>query len=976
MPDLSAPIVFYTVTNARYYPCTIATLSSIRTFHPMSPIWVFGECREPLRAEQLDHLRSLPNVHYLAAADVPMGRVKEGWQMKAHAAHLLATQYGGTLIHVDSDVVLCANFEALAAQAAERGLPGGGKDGAGAPYPLKEYEPYYALTASKRDRQDYFNARYISSSVLLLPIQPLADILPLWSAGVDDAEFGPPARERKIYAGFGDQGVLNAILFFKGITPLELENDSVSEHWTHGHKPVAFREGGFWKGESRQLAFHSVGEAPKFWTADYTRYAGSHPNLEPVYLYWLFQLFDGPCGLLTANSTQGLKRKAGALFPKESPDLLGEYFRRRGPHLSRVMQTFGQLSRQEHTLPVLERRTSENVLCIPVFNGYIDVRPDVHYFYSAVKRLENYRLLGGKADLVVIVNDEALSAFLNGTLLALMHQYGIKVVRSSSAHIRKLFFDRGIDIEAMRLGSVAGLKTGKIEGKYLEPLRENHNILDALEVYLGRYLLVDEIAHAWGYERCAMVDADGGRYNFEEEELPPGGHVDDIWKFDEFTDFVFQETITGRDEMHYVSPKGLRELFDLRREGDFLPMFQTSGQWSQGTRHAFRRFCEAMIREVQRHYDLGYYPGDEQVSTAIALRGEMWPPFGSMEGQSLKRQLQVIHGIAPTWPRPFYLRRGEGKYVRHFLPPPPLEGRYAICICGFNRGGSRHYSTSAFERARAYREVLQGRMDVHIYTNDRELAPMPGVTVHICEPGELTTEWDPRASHDNLMEIQHEACADEKRQAGGRFEKRPELAQGMLSKLMAVEKTLGMGYDGILSADADGDQLSLETIGCLGRKHIDGMWAALRHHPMLCFIVGTATHDSFNTWLSILREASGVRPHNDGPLDWIWGPCWMMEAGFARRFFPQAKAMMRTLLDRRVTFYDEHVLNCTYNLAEFDDDPMRGLRDLGDAVQIGYREFNPKGLLRYKRWVTDAKHQGRKTRTRVDYDRPEFSYRS
>src|ERR1700749_3605320 len=102
MPE-PEPITFYTVTNSRYYPGTIATLSSIRAFHPECAIWVFGECRELLTPEQAEHLRSLPNVHYRAAAEVPEGSVKEGWQMKAHAALFLSQRCKGTLIHVDSD---------------------------------------------------------------------------------------------------------------------------------------------------------------------------------------------------------------------------------------------------------------------------------------------------------------------------------------------------------------------------------------------------------------------------------------------------------------------------------------------------------------------------------------------------------------------------------------------------------------------------------------------------------------------------------------------------------------------------------------------------------------------------------------------------------------------------------------------------------------------------------------------------------
>jgi hypothetical protein len=270
---------------------------------------------------------------------------------------------------------------------------------------------------------------------------------------------------------------------------------------------------------------------------------------------------------------------------------------------------------------------------------------------------------------------------------------------------------------------------------------------------------------------------------------------------------------------------------------------------------------------------------------------------------------------------------------------------------------------------------MHGTRDVHIYTNDRELSNSRQIHVHYCMAEELVTAWDSRATQENLLTIHHEALADPVRHKEPRFVKAPELAQGMISKLMGVERTLAMGYDGVLSADADEYQFSAETIGCLGRYHIDSIWCALQQAPMLSYIVGTAAKNSFHTWLPILFEISGLPANDHGPFDWIWGPCWMIEANFARRFLFHAREVLRRILDRRIAFHDEHLLNCTYNLAEFDDDVLRGMRDLGDVAAIGYREFNPKGLLRYQRWVTGARHRGRLLRECVPHDRPEFEYR-
>jgi hypothetical protein len=212
--------------------------------------------------------------------------------------------------------------------------------------------------------------------------------------------------------------------------------------------------------------------------------------------------------------------------------------------------------------------------------------------------------------------------------------------------------------------------------------------------------------------------------------------------------------------------------------------------------------------------------------------------------------------------------------------------------------------------------------------------------------------------------------------AGEGFIKRPEYAGGMVSKLIAVDLLLQEhDYAGILSADADGDQFSKEAIGRLGHCHIDAIWRGLELHPFLAYIVGTATDNSFGTRLSCLRRLCGLEPDDRGPLDWIWGPCWMVQAAWGRAFLADAREMTRRLLDSGLVFHDEHILNCTYNQPKYDANPIRGMRDLGEIALIGYRAINPEQLVRYHRWREGKTHAGRAFRNRENFSRFPVAYR-
>lgn len=322
---------FYTVTNSRYFPGTIATLSSIRRFYPSEPIYVFPESRWSLTAVQIEHLRRLEGVCLIMPGDFPFGAIREAYQMKAHGACYLGRNGHRCVIQVDSDAVLCSRLDAVAEEVITCGLPAGGKD-LEERYDLTKYAPYFELCQTTPEALRPTASPYISTSIFFLPAVQMQGILELWSLAVDDAvQFGPQNRPRKIYPGYSDQGVFNAILYFKGITPIVLDNLLVSQHWKHGREKIDLKDGVFWNGDQRQLAFHSVGDAPKFWTSQYVGFVAKSGKLDDVYRYWLSNLFDGACGLLRSESLTSLEEKQKDYFPGGLPHLFREYQERVKP---------------------------------------------------------------------------------------------------------------------------------------------------------------------------------------------------------------------------------------------------------------------------------------------------------------------------------------------------------------------------------------------------------------------------------------------------------------------------------------------------------------------------------------------------------------------------------------------------------------------------------------------------------------------
>ena len=99
---------------------------------------------------------------------------------------------------------------------------------------------------------------------------------------------------------------------------------------------------------------------------------------------------------------------------------------------------------------------------------------------------------GARRIMVVLADEAGLSEFLNPTLVAVMQRCRIGLVKSSREDLQKLFLDRGIDIEDLRSGAIARLEKGQRDGHCGPEWHLQHNGIEALELYLGRYLLANK----------------------------------------------------------------------------------------------------------------------------------------------------------------------------------------------------------------------------------------------------------------------------------------------------------------------------------------------------------------------------------------------------------------------------------------------------------------------------------------------------
>jgi predicted O-methyltransferase YrrM len=291
---------FLTVTDVAFFPGTLATVNSVRHFHPNAEIHVVIDRNLPLTAPQVACLESVEGIRLTdASAFERSGRPLNAWELKAYAACDLSGEFD-VLVGIDSDCVLCSNVDDIVARCRATGGFIGGQDGVGAGYD-DSYEIYGIQTPAH-------NPKYMSTSLYFCAVNERNGLsLKRWADCCSAAEFNGAGP----YPGHGDQGVLNALLFADRRTEdIELlENRLWSQHWCYWDSTIDFRASEFINHSAdgrRQRSFH-CGGTEKFWsTAHRDRILDQHALQTYPYVWFLAMLWFGECGDWSVDPCQWL----------------------------------------------------------------------------------------------------------------------------------------------------------------------------------------------------------------------------------------------------------------------------------------------------------------------------------------------------------------------------------------------------------------------------------------------------------------------------------------------------------------------------------------------------------------------------------------------------------------------------------------------------------------------------------------------
>jgi Methyltransferase domain len=281
---------FVTVTDWRFFPGTLATVSSVHEFHPTATVFVVNNEQCALTAPQSDCLSGNPRIRRLDSSRFDHGgRYLGAWELKAYAmADLAATGEFDVLIGIDSDCLLCSAVDREIAMCHRTGGFLGGKDGDGAAYD-ESYGVYGMPVPAQNDR-------YMSTSLFFCAVSPEnLRSLDRWAECCAAAVFNGQGP----YPGHGDQGVLNAVLFAadRSARVQLLDNALWSQHWRYWESHIEFSDGAFVNrtaGAARQRTFH-CGGGEKFWSqAHGARAFDGYPGQLYPYAWFLAMLWFGP----------------------------------------------------------------------------------------------------------------------------------------------------------------------------------------------------------------------------------------------------------------------------------------------------------------------------------------------------------------------------------------------------------------------------------------------------------------------------------------------------------------------------------------------------------------------------------------------------------------------------------------------------------------------------------------------------------
>lgn len=272
---------FVIVGDAEFFPGVLAATASIRAFHPHERVVVIDNHlqRGGLTASQHVALQNLDARLIPASALAREGRKLAAWELKAYAAEFLS-RHTDLLVGMDADAVLCGPLHDVLWRAWEEGCFLGGHDRC--PAYGKEFN-IYGINAP------VLNERYMSTSLYVCRTTPRnRAILQQWAECCAKSLFGGTGP----YAGHGDQGVLNALLF-AGQEPDAvglLDNELWSQHHVYWQHPLELRDGRLFNltSQSWQRAIH-CGGTEKFWRPEHESKLKKQP-LARVNHEWFLQM--------------------------------------------------------------------------------------------------------------------------------------------------------------------------------------------------------------------------------------------------------------------------------------------------------------------------------------------------------------------------------------------------------------------------------------------------------------------------------------------------------------------------------------------------------------------------------------------------------------------------------------------------------------------------------------------------------------
>jgi hypothetical protein len=380
--------IFLTVTDNNFFTGTLSTINSILHHHPMAKIIVVdydSGSKKGLSYNQKSFLNLKENITIYDKKDFLNGdRVIGGWQAKTYVTYdLLKKDEAKIIISIDSDCFIMDDLNDVIKLCLIDGKIRGGKDGDGKIYYNNEYKAYDLPV-------DCIYNKYMSTAIYFVPNNEInKNIFSKAAEYTNKAIYGP--QKEKIYPGYGDQGVLNAVIdkCTNGENVEFIENEIWSMHWVYDHINLYLKNGKIINQtffDKPMRAFHTPART-KMWEINYD---DDEKNISYVFMYSAFlkYLFNGSLNLFEYMET--FRSRMDFDFNHLAEDFINYKFvinKINGPSLTMPFIKKNNNS-SKNVSQIIENNFGQNkYFTIDYFNKIID-----YYNHPSFnqKQLENY----------------------------------------------------------------------------------------------------------------------------------------------------------------------------------------------------------------------------------------------------------------------------------------------------------------------------------------------------------------------------------------------------------------------------------------------------------------------------------------------------------------------------------------------------------------------------------------------------------